>query len=76
MIEIPSLIRKEPNTCKNCGTQTTGNKIVRHGKRCSAGTLTSSSCTNFSTMFRAEMNYLITKKHSKSTAMVANNCKI
>ena len=61
---MPSLIRKEKITCENCGTQTTRNNIVRHKKRCSAGTLYCTHCPNFSTLSQDDLNYHIAKQHS------------
>ena len=61
---MPSLIRKEKITCEYCGAQFTKNKIVRHKKRCSAGTLYCIQCLNFSLKSRDDLNYHIGKKHS------------
>ena len=44
--------------------------------RCSAGSLTCASCTNFSTNSRAESNYHIAEKHSKAAARVVHKCQI
>ena len=70
-----SSIRKKI-TCEDCGTQTARNIIVRHKKRCSAGSLTCPSCTKFSTKSRAEMKYHTAKKHSKATARFVYKSKI
>ena len=61
---MPSLIRKEKFACENCGTQTTRNNIVRHKKRCSAGTLYCTQYPKFSTLSRDDLNYHIAKQHS------------
>ena len=73
---MPGLKPEEKNTCENCGTQAEKRNIVRHMTRCSAGPLTCFSCTNFSSKSRAEMNYYLTKKHSKATAGVVQKCKL
>ena len=44
-------------------------------KKCSAGYLTFSSCTNFLTKYRVELVYHIAKKHCRATAMVVHECK-
>ena len=74
-IEMPSLIRKK-NTCENCGTQTTGNKIVRHKKRCSVGTLYCTQCPNFSTKSQNDLNYHFAKKHSAPKPDITFQCKL
>ena len=61
---MPSLNRNGKVTCDNCGTQTTRNKIIRHKKRCSVGTLYCTPCPNFSTKSQNDLNYHIAKKHS------------
>ena len=71
-----SLILKEKFTCENCGTQTTKNKIVRHKKRCSAGTLYCTRCPNFSTKSQSDLNYHIAKKHSGPKPDVTFKCKL
>ena len=76
IIEMPSLIRKEKNTCENCGTQTTRNNTVRHKKRCSAGTLYCTQCPNFSTKSKNDLNYHIAKKHSAPKPEVTFMCKL
>ena len=65
--------RNEKVYCEDCGTQTTGLNLARHKKRCTS--LTSCSCTNFSTESRAEMKYYFAKKHSKATASVVSSWK-
>ena len=74
--DMPFLKRNEKVNCKNCGTQTTRLNLARHRKKCSAGSLKCSSCTNFSTKSRAERNDHIAKKHSEETARVVNECRI
>ena len=71
---MPSLIRKKI-TREIYATQTTRNTTVGYKKRCSVGSLTRPSCTNFSTKCRAELNNYIAKKHSKTTARVVHKCK-
>ena len=73
---MPSLIREEKITCENCGTQSTRNKIVRHKKRCSVGTLYCSECPNFSTKSGNGLNYHIAKRHSPPKPDVAFKCKL
>ena len=73
---MPSLIRKEKITCENCGTQTTRNRIVRHKKRCSAGTLYCTQCPNFSTLSPDDLNYHIAKKHSVPRPSITYKCKL
>ena len=74
--KMPSLIRKEKNTCENCGTQTTRNNIVRHKKRCSAGTLYCSQCPNFSTLSQDDLNYHVAKKQSVPRSSITYKCKL
>ena len=74
--EMPTVIRKEKVTCENCGTQTTGNNIVRHKKSCSAGTLYCTHCPNFSTKSQSDLNYQIAKKHSAPIPDIAFKCKL
>ena len=74
--EIPSLTQKNWIKFDSCCSQTTRNKIVRHKKRCSTGSLTCHSCNNFSTKSRAENIYHIDKKHSEARARVVHKCKI
>ena len=73
---MPSLIRKEKITCEHCGAQVTRNNIVRHKKRCSAGTLSCPKCPNFFTKSRDGLNYHIAKKHSVPRPSIANKCKL
>ena len=75
-IETPSLIRKEKITCEKCGTQTTRDSFVRHKKSCSAGTLYSTHCPNFSTKSQNDLNYHIAKKHSAPKTDVTFKCKL
>ena len=63
IFEMSSLIRKEKNTYENCGTQTTINNIIRHKKRCSAGTLYCTQWPNFSKKSQNDLNYHIAKRH-------------
>ena len=51
------------------------NNIVWRKDRCSAGSLSNHSCTNFSTKTGAEMNYQIAKKYSEASATLVHGCK-
>ena len=73
---MPLLVRKEKNTCENCGTQTTRNNIVRHKKICSVGTLYCTQCPNFSTKSQNDLNYHIVKKHSAPKLDTTFKCKL
>ena len=59
-----------------CDRQTTRINLPRQKNRRSAGSPARSSCTNFSTKSRAELNYHLAKKHSKATARVVHESKI
>ena len=71
---MSSIIRKEKIACENCGTRTTRNKIVRHKKSCSAGTLYGTHCPKFSTKSRSDLNYDFAKKHSARKPDVIFKC--
>ena len=73
---MPSLIRKDKITCENCGNQTTRNNIVRHKKRCSAGTLYCTHCPNFFTKSQNDLNYHIAKKHSAPKPDITFKCNL
>ena len=73
---MPSLIRKEKNICENCGTHVTRNNIVRHKKRCSAGTLYCIQCRNFSTISQDDINYHIAKQHSTAGSSKTYKCNL
>ena len=73
---MPSLIRKEKVSCEHCGTQVSTNNIVRHKKRCSAGTLYCTQCPNFSTMSQDDLNYHIAKQHSAAGPSKTYKCKL
>ena len=73
---MPLLIRKEKITCEKCGTLVTRNKIVRHRKRCSAGTLYCTQCPNFSTLSQDDLNYHIAKQHSAAGPSKTYKCKL
>ena len=73
---MPSLNRKEEITCETCGTQTTKPNLARHKKRCSAGKLYCTQCTNFSTKSQKDLNYHIAKKHSAPKPDVTFKCKL
>ena len=62
-------------TCEHCGTQITRNNIVRHKKRCSAGTLYCAQCPNFSTFSQDDLNYHIAKQHSAAGPSKTYKCK-
>ena len=74
--KMPSLIRKEKITCENCGTHVTRNNIVRHKKRCSAGTLYCTQCPNFSSLSQDDLHYHIAKKHSVPRPSITYKCKL
>ena len=71
-----SLIRKEKIACEICGTHVTRNIIVRHKKRCSAGTLYCTQCSNFSTLSQDDINIRIAKKHSVPRPSITYKCKL
>ena len=71
-----SLIRKEKNTCENCGNQTTRNNIVRHKKRWSAGTFYCTQCPNFSALSQDDLNYHVANKHSVPRPSITYKCKL
>ena len=73
---MPSLIGKEKNTYDIRGTQTTRNNIVRHKKRCSAGTLYCTQCPNFSTKSRSDLSYHVAKKHNAPRPSIEYKCKL
>ena len=73
---MPSFNRNKKVRIEKCGTQPIRPIFARHKTRCSARSLTCSSCTNFSTKFRAGMNCHIAKKDSKATPGVAQRSKI
>ena len=76
IIEMLSLIRKEKLTCENCGTQATRNRIVRHKKKCSVGTLYCTQCPSFSTKSQNDVNYHIAKKHSAPKPDITFKCNL
>ena len=51
-------------------------RIVRHKKRCSAGTLYCTQCPNFSTKSQDDLTYHIAKKHSDPKPDVTFKCKL
>ena len=73
---MPSLIRKEKFPCEHCGTQVTRNNTVQHKKRCSAGILYCTQCSNFSTLSQDDLNYYVAKKHSVSRPSITYKCKL
>ena len=74
--KVPSLIRKEKITCEHCGTQVTRNNIVRHKKRCSAGTLHCTQCPFFSTLSSDDLKHHVAKKHSVPKLSITYKCKL
>ena len=76
IIQMLSLFQKEKVTCDNCGTQTTRNKIVRHKKSCSAGTLYCTQCPNFSTKSQNDLNYHIAEKYGAPKPDITFKCKL
>ena len=73
---MPSLVRKEKVACEHCGTQVTINNIVRHERRCSAGTLNCSQCPNSSTLSQDNLIYHIAKQHSVAGPSKTYKCKL
>ena len=73
---MSSLIRKEKVSCEHCGTQVTRNIIVRHKKRCSAGTLYCNQFPNFSTLSQDDLIYLFAKKHRVPRPSITYKCKL
>ena len=74
--KMPSLFRKEKNTCEKCDIQTTENNILRHKRRCSARTLYCTQCPIFSTLSQYELNYHVAKKHSVPRPSITYKCKL
>ena len=73
---MTSLVRKEKVACEHCGTQVTRNNIVRHKKRCSAGTSYCSQCPNFSTLSQDDLNYHIAKQRNVARPSKKYKCKL
>ena len=73
---MPGLNCDEEVTCENCRTQATKKNIVRYKTRCSVGSHTFPSGTNFSKNSRDKMDYHVAKEHTKSTARAVQKCKI
>ena len=73
---MPALDRNVKVTCENCGTSVTKQKISRHKKSCSAGTLYCPKCPNFSTLSRDDLNYHIAKQHSAAGPSTTYKCKV
>ena len=67
---------KRKVTSETFGTQTTRNKIVRHKKSCSAGTLYCTHCPHFSTKSQNDLKYDIGKKHSSPKPDITCKCKL
>ena len=73
---MPALDRNDKVTCENCGVQNTKPNLARHKKRCSAGTLYCTQCSNFSTKSREDLNYHIAKQHSASGLSITYKCEL
>ena len=73
---MPFLVRKRKAACEHCGTQVTRNNIVRHKKRCSAGTSYCIQCPNFSKLSQVDLSYHVAKKHSLSRPSITYKCKL
>ena len=73
---MPSLNRYEKVTCGSCGAQFTKLNLMRHKKRCSAGTMHCSQGPNFSTKIQNDLNYHIAKKHSVTKPDITFKCKL
>ena len=73
---MPSIIRKEKVSCEHCGTQVTKINFSRHKKRCSAGTLYCTQCSNCSTLSQDDLNYHVAKKHSVPRPSITYKCKL
>ena len=73
---MPPIIRKEKITCENCGIQTRRDKIVRHNKGCSVGTLYCTEYPNFSTKSQNDLNYHFAKKQNAPKPDVTFKCKL
>ena len=73
---MPTLTRYGKVTCESCGTQTTKPNLAFRKKRCSAGTLYHTQCSNFSRESHKDLNYLIAKKHSAAKLDVTFKFKL
>ena len=73
---MPALDRNVKYSCENCGTLVTRNNIVRHKKRCSAGTLYCTHCPNFSRLSQDDLNYHIEKPHSAAGPPKTYKCPL
>ena len=73
---MPALERNVQVTCGNCGNSVTKYNLSRHKKRCSAGTLYSTQCPNFSTLSQDDLNYHIAKQHSAAGPSKTYKCKL
>ena len=65
-----SLNWNEKVTCDNFGTQTTKLNLARHKESCSAGTMFSTGCPNFSTKSQKDPIYHFAKKFNTPKADV------
>ena len=74
--KMPSFFGKQKITCECCGTQVTRNKIVRHKRRYSAGTLYCTQCPNSSTLSWHDLKYHVAKKHSVPRPSITYKCKL
>ena len=73
---MPSLIRETKFFCEKCGTHFRRNNIVRHKKRCSAGTMFCTQCPNFSTLSQDDLNYHNAKQRSAAGPSKTYKCKL
>ena len=73
---MPALDRNKEITCDNYGTQTTKKNLVRHEKRCSAGTLYCTQYPNVTTNSQADLNHHIAKKNATPRVKNTHKCKI
>ena len=64
--------RNVKDTCGNCGTSVTKQKLSRHKSRCSAGSLYCGYCPNFSTKSGDDLNCHIAKKHATPRVKITN----
>ena len=73
---MPSFVWKDKVACEHCGTQVTRINLSRHKKRCSAGTLYCTQCTNYSTLSQDALKYHVAKKHSVPRPSITYKCKL
>ena len=73
---MPALDRNVEDTCENCGTSVTKQKISRHKSRCSGATLYCPKCPNFFTKSRDDLIYHIAKQHSAAGPSKTYKCNL